>query len=155
MFKAVTRICSWRLKTRGNPQLGTGKNSTTYSQFLFQDSCSHLPLETDKNKENRVREQAKTARPTRNFRRFRVFSQKHALFKASDIPKSYNICGRRKNAEKKSRILQLYHLLDSKSKKHIGIRRSQGYTHMVSGPSGGHVWGPQWFPDGLGSVYLW
>ena len=88
-------------------------------------------------------------------RRFRVFSEKHALFKASDIPKSYNICGRRKNAEKKSRILQLYHLLDSKSKKHIGIRGSQGYTHMVSGPSGGHVWGPQWFPDGLGSVYLW
>ena len=82
----------------------------------------------------------------------RFFSKKR-LFRKSDFQKSHMFCVRRKNAKTIIRILQLYHLLESKSKKHVGIRGSQGYTHMVSGPSGVHVWAPEWFLDGFGSRY--
>ena len=79
------------------------------------------------------------------------FLWKNRLFQKSDFQKSHKFCVRRKNAKTIIRILQLYHLLESKSKKQGGIRGSQGDTHMVSGPSGVHVWGPEWFLDGFGS----
>ena len=57
--KTATRICSWRLKTQGNPHLRTGKNSTTYSHILFQDSRSHLPLETEKTRKSKFENKQK------------------------------------------------------------------------------------------------
>ena len=48
---------------------------------------------------------------------FNFSSQKHTLFKSSDFPKSDDFFRSLKKTKSKIRIMQIYHPLDSKSKK--------------------------------------